>query len=228
MALKGWVFGGVVVAAAAYVAWPYYTLYRINHALESGDRSALEGLVDWPAVEGGIRSDIDIRRSVPVSEGDEGASGEGSVTGRLAGILAPAMNDMLVQAYASPEGLARVIREGKVDLESEAAALSEAQKVAREALEATRQAAISESDSELPTAVGEVVTAARLKIDGAQAAASDTYDSLRRDFDYLFFTDALTFRAQYSMASPNQTAPLVLVLKLQQLQWQLTTVHLPE
>ena len=202
MALKGWFFGGVVVAAA-YAAWPYYSLYRINNALESGDQSALEGLVDWPAVEGGIRSDIDARQTVAVEAASDAPADE-TVSGQLASILAPAMNDMLVQAYASPEGLARMIRDGKVDVEAEAATMSEAQKVAREALEATRKAAITEADSDLPPAVSDVVTATRLKIDQAQNMASDTYDSLRRDFDYLFFTDPLTFRAQYTLASPDQ------------------------
>ena len=227
MGIKSWLFAFIVVVAAAYVAWPYYTLYRINAALESGEHAGLEGLVDWPAVEEGMRSDINEKRAVP-DDGAESESEDDSVTGRLAGILAPAMNDMLVQAYANPEGLARVIQEGKVDLDAEAALLSEAQIAAREALEETRKAAIAEDDADLPPVVEDVLNVARQEVDRAQAMASETYDSLRRDYSYLFFTGPTTFRATYNLISAEQTKPLMLELELQQLQWQLVRVHLPE
>jgi hypothetical protein len=227
MGIKSWLFAIVVVVAAAYVAWPYYTLYRINSALETGEYAALEGLVDWPAVEDGMRGDIEEKRAVP-SGGAESEAEDGSVTGQLAGILAPAMNDMLVQAYANPKGLARVIQEGKVDLDAQAELLSDAQIAAREALEETRKAAIAEGDADLPPVVEDVLSAARQEVERAQAMANETYDSLRRDYNYLFFTDPTTFRAEYNLISAQQTKPLILELKLQELQWQLVRVHLPE
>jgi hypothetical protein len=227
MGIKSWLFAFVVAVAAAYVAWPYYTLYRINSALETGEYAALEGLVDWPAVEGGMRGDIEEKRAVPSGSAESEAE-DGSVTGQLAGILAPAMNDMLVQAYANPKGLARVIQEGKVDLDTQAVLLSEAQIAAREALEETRKAAIAEGDADLPPVVEDVLSAARQEVERAQAMANETYDSLRRDYSYLFFSGPTTFRAEYNLISAQQTKPLILELKLQALQWQLVRVHLPE
>lgn len=43
---------------AAYVAYPYVTLYRLGSAIESADASTLESLVNWPAVREGIKEDV--------------------------------------------------------------------------------------------------------------------------------------------------------------------------
>ncbi|MDR3531549.1 MAG: DUF2939 domain-containing protein [Rhodopila sp.] len=44
--------------AAAYVAYPYVTLYRLGSAIQGADANTLEALVDWPAVREGIKEDI--------------------------------------------------------------------------------------------------------------------------------------------------------------------------
>jgi len=43
---------------AAYVIWPYVTLYRLSEAIRSGDDTTLEALVDWEDVREGIKEDI--------------------------------------------------------------------------------------------------------------------------------------------------------------------------
>jgi hypothetical protein len=48
----------VLTVGAAYVAYPYVTLYRINVAIQSADAATLESLVNWPSVRQGIKEDI--------------------------------------------------------------------------------------------------------------------------------------------------------------------------
>jgi hypothetical protein len=47
-----------ISVAAAYVAFPYVTLYRLGSAIRSADAATLESLVDWPAVREGIKEDV--------------------------------------------------------------------------------------------------------------------------------------------------------------------------
>jgi hypothetical protein len=46
------------VLAAAYVAYPYVTLYRLGDAIRRGDATPLESLVDWDGVREGIKEDV--------------------------------------------------------------------------------------------------------------------------------------------------------------------------
>ncbi|MFQ5974009.1 MAG: DUF2939 domain-containing protein [Alphaproteobacteria bacterium] len=68
----GW-FVVLVVAVGAYVAYPYYTLDRISRAFERGDKIALEVLVDWNALRGGLEDEIS---AVVPSNADNGVEDE--------------------------------------------------------------------------------------------------------------------------------------------------------
>jgi hypothetical protein len=46
------------VVAALYVASPYYTLWRLKHAIENKDGLALESLVNWPRIREQTKSEI--------------------------------------------------------------------------------------------------------------------------------------------------------------------------
>ena len=48
----------LLAIAVSYGAYPYVTLYRLGHAIHTGDATALQALVDWPAVREGIKEDI--------------------------------------------------------------------------------------------------------------------------------------------------------------------------
>lgn len=47
-----------VIVCAAYVAWPYATLYRLGQSIRQGNATMLETLVDWDGVREGIKEDI--------------------------------------------------------------------------------------------------------------------------------------------------------------------------
>jgi Protein of unknown function (DUF2939) len=52
------ILAALLAVGVAYAAYPYVTLYRLGHAIHSGDATTLQALVDWPAVREGIKEDI--------------------------------------------------------------------------------------------------------------------------------------------------------------------------
>jgi hypothetical protein len=59
----------VLSVAVAYVAYPYFTLYRLGTAIRGADAATLESLVDWPAVREGIKEDVcDLVIDTPASK----------------------------------------------------------------------------------------------------------------------------------------------------------------
>lgn len=48
----------VAVVAAAYIAYPYATLYRMGDAVRRGDAAALASHVDWKLVRAGCAEDL--------------------------------------------------------------------------------------------------------------------------------------------------------------------------
>lgn len=58
MKLRTPLAAGLGLIAAAYVAYPCLTLYRLQSALARGDTVTLNRLVDWSAVRQGIEADL--------------------------------------------------------------------------------------------------------------------------------------------------------------------------
>lgn len=52
------ILSALVVVAAAYAAYPYVVLYRLQAAIQSGDPERLAALVDWNQVRQGLKDDI--------------------------------------------------------------------------------------------------------------------------------------------------------------------------
>jgi len=52
------IMAAVLAVGVGYAAYPYVTLYRLGHAIHTGDAATLRTLVDWPAVREGIKEDI--------------------------------------------------------------------------------------------------------------------------------------------------------------------------
>lgn len=48
----------VAIALLLFLAWPYYTLWRLDQAVRDGDRAALAELVDLDAVRGEIKKKL--------------------------------------------------------------------------------------------------------------------------------------------------------------------------
>ncbi|QQN73031.1 DUF2939 domain-containing protein [Croceicoccus sp. YJ47] len=93
----GLLFGGW------YYASPRYALHRLEQAARDGDAAALEERVDFAALRGSLVSELD------EEIGARGGSPLERLGARIAGVAAGPVVDRLV----TPEGVARLLREGR-------------------------------------------------------------------------------------------------------------------
>ena len=97
MRLIRWVALICAVVLLVYGASPYFSFWRFTVALRSGDTAAINARVDFPAVRESLKKQLVARLSTVVTRHK-----------RLAN-LGPTWIDALVDAYATPEGLAALI-----------------------------------------------------------------------------------------------------------------------
>jgi hypothetical protein len=97
------ILAAVLAIGVTYAASPYVTLYRLGHAIHTGDASTLRALVDWPAVREGIKEDI--CDNVAANPSDDAAGGK-----------LPAFGASFVRGIASNAVDAQVTPEGLVDM----------------------------------------------------------------------------------------------------------------
>jgi hypothetical protein len=95
------IIGLLLTLAVSYLAYPYFTLYRLGQAIRSGDASTLESLIDWPAVREGIKEDI---CDLVVDEPPEAKAGNQLPPFGAGFVRGIAMN--VVDSRVTPEGLA--------------------------------------------------------------------------------------------------------------------------
>jgi hypothetical protein len=100
----------LAIVAAAYMAYPYVALYRLQAALQSGDPDRLAAMVDWDQVRDGLKQEVAdqvIERPAPVHGTTQLA---GNVlppfgSGFMKGIASRAVDDAI-----TPVTVARMIR----------------------------------------------------------------------------------------------------------------------
>jgi len=69
-----WTALAVLLLALFYVAYPYWTLYRLDRALEAHDTQSLDAIIDWPRVRRGLRDDIVAEATAKLLPNDADAS----------------------------------------------------------------------------------------------------------------------------------------------------------
>lgn len=107
------ILSALVVVAAAYTAYPYVALYRLQSALRSGDQASLAAMVDWDQVRGGLKDDI--------ADQVMGAPEQPKATAQAASATLPPFGASFVKGVASkavdeavtPETITRLIRPGE-------------------------------------------------------------------------------------------------------------------
>ncbi len=213
----------LLLVAGGYGAWPYYSLQRFDDVLERGDEAALGQMVDWSALRSGLEREVAALRGNEAAPGD-GETADAPTTGSevLSALLAPAVQDLLVDAYASPQGLRRLLRERKVRLELTAAPES----VVAPPPHLPRSTPVDDPQFEL--ALSTLWDYAVAKAKEMRVVALLTYQALRTEYEYLFFTGPTSFRAEFTR-TPQQIKPLVLIftLSFDDPGWRLTDVLLP-
>jgi hypothetical protein len=103
--------GALCVLVALYVAYPYHTLHRIEDALESGDQTALEDLIDWPSLREGLKDDLNTLATRALAE-QAAPSGDPQVAlgMGIAAIFVPVLVQRTVDTYVTPAGIAALMR----------------------------------------------------------------------------------------------------------------------
>jgi hypothetical protein len=86
-----------IVVLLLYGASPYFSFWRFTVALRSGDTAAISARVEFPAVRESLKKQLIARFSHPGTGHKRWSK------------LGPTLIDALVDAYATPEGLAMLI-----------------------------------------------------------------------------------------------------------------------
>jgi hypothetical protein len=97
MKVVRWVAIVCVVLLLLYGASPYFSFWRLTVAIRSGDSAAISSRMDFPALRASLKKQL-IARFVHATSGQK----------RWAN-LGPTLIDAIVDAYATPDGIAALI-----------------------------------------------------------------------------------------------------------------------
>jgi Protein of unknown function (DUF2939) len=101
----------IAVLTGSYVAYPYYSVNRLNAAVRSDDQAQLATLVDWSSVRHGLKADLIALMAGAVAQ--PASYNPGKALGQaVIEMLGPKVVDNIVDSYATPAGLSGLIRNG--------------------------------------------------------------------------------------------------------------------
>ena len=95
----------LAIMLAAYVGYPYLTMYWIDRALLTDDKAALERLVDFPKVQADLKGEV---QGQVLGKADEFAEKRpilGTFGQALAKLFAPGLVDSAVDGMATPDAI---------------------------------------------------------------------------------------------------------------------------
>jgi hypothetical protein len=96
---------------ALYLAYPYHTLQRLEDALESGDRAALERLIDWHSLRDGLKDDLNTLAARALAEqAAPGGDPQAALGMGIAAMFMPVLVQRTVDTYVTPAGIAELMR----------------------------------------------------------------------------------------------------------------------
>ena len=115
-----WLGFSALLLPGLYIAYPYYTVHRLGQALDSGDRVALEALVDWQSLRQGLKDDLNALLADAMVAGGATDEPGGLLARGLATMLGPTLIDRTVDSYLTPAGVARLaVNGGQIELGAE-------------------------------------------------------------------------------------------------------------
>lgn len=108
---SGVVIAAVVILTLSFLLSPYFAIWRLSEAVESGDRKSLEQRIDFPAVRTGLKADLSayFKRAAA-----DRAKGNDDPFGDLVGSIAQPLVDGMIDSMVTPDGVAALIAESKV------------------------------------------------------------------------------------------------------------------
>lgn len=94
-----------LAAAAVYFGSPYWTAYQMQQAAEAGDSAALAEHVDFARVRENLKPQVQGRVATEI----DAAAGDDEMLATLGGLAGGALADRAVDAYVTPDGLAKLM-----------------------------------------------------------------------------------------------------------------------
>lgn len=104
------VIGIVLLAMLAYLASPYFALWRLFQAGESGDQAGLEERIDFPSVRAGLKEDFRVHIERAVAKDKDM---QDNPFGGLVSAIATPMLEGMIDSMVTPSGVAALIKEAK-------------------------------------------------------------------------------------------------------------------
>ena len=101
----------LIVAAGAYVYWPYYTTVKLEDALRAADQEALQRIIDFPAVRQSLKDQVKAKMSAE-ADGTAPAAADGGATQTqfVSVMLAGAVADKVIDSMVTPESITRFLK----------------------------------------------------------------------------------------------------------------------
>lgn len=115
-----WIGLGALLVLA-YAALPYVTIWQLNQAVNARDVAALNEMVDWASLRGGLAYDLESQFEPPQAASDDPME---EAAGNLLGIFTDMLIGPIADFYASPQGLIYLLN-GQVILDDPGEALEE-------------------------------------------------------------------------------------------------------
>jgi len=95
----------LAILVAAYIGYPYLTLYWLDRALLTDDEQGLTRLVDFPQVRQTLKAEVKLAVLDRAQEAVEKRPILGTFGAALAGLLAPPLVDSAVDSMVTPEAI---------------------------------------------------------------------------------------------------------------------------
>ena len=110
---------GLVVAFAAgvagwYAASPWYAMRQLREAAVEGNADDLEERIDFPSVREALKADLSARMAAEMMKQDQRGFGA------LGSAFAMGFLNTMVDALITPQGMAAMIKQGKLERPNEA------------------------------------------------------------------------------------------------------------
>ncbi len=100
---RWWIAAAVLIAA--YVGYPYLSLYWIDQGLLSDDKAALQRLVDFPRIREQLKDDLTLTVLAKARAEQKKRPLIGTLGTALAGLLAPEVIDTAVEGLVTAESV---------------------------------------------------------------------------------------------------------------------------
>jgi len=98
-----------VCIGAAYVAYPYVSLYQLADAVETKDAAALEDRIDWSNLRQGLKDDISAVLAMSMQKPQEANDSTGGFE-MLGAVLGAKFADIMIDQMVTPAGLVMTMR----------------------------------------------------------------------------------------------------------------------